>query len=142
MMKLNFYNEFYERHIMLFKRKIAAISIFFLPLILIAGCGGGGGGSSSGGGSVAGSGITTKSITLSWASPETNDDGSPIDDLAGFKVFYGKGSKNYMNSVDVGSLNEATINNLTTGTWCFSTTAYDFSGNESSPSNEVCTEII
>lgn len=142
-MRSKFYNNDSERYVMAFGKKWAAISLFLFSLILITGCGGGGGGSSSGGGSVANTGnIVTKSITLSWESPATNADGSPIEDLAGFKVYYGKTSNNYTNYVDVGSLHEATIGNLTPGVWCFSTTAYDYAGNESTPSNEVCTQIV
>lgn len=103
-------------------------------------CGGGGG---SGGGLVESTAENpvpspeTSSVTLEWDAPTSNADGSPLNDLAGYKVYYGNSSTNYTNSVDIGNFTSATINDLSSGTWYFAVTAYDASGNESSYSNEV-----
>ena len=81
--------------------------------------------------------------TLLWESPTTNIDGSPLTDLAGYKVYHSQASGVYTDtdSKDVGnviSINiQNTIGNLK-GTWCFVATAYDADLNESSFSNEVC----
>ncbi len=80
---------------------------------------------------------TTYSTTLSWNAPTSNADGSPINDLGGYKIYYGKVSHSYSHSVDVGTNTTYTIENLTAGTYYFSVTAYDTSGNESGYSNEV-----
>ncbi|MEW6586171.1 MAG: hypothetical protein AB1442_11250, partial [Nitrospirota bacterium] len=40
--------------------------------------------------------------TLSWQAPATNEDGTPLTDLAGCKVYYGTVSRNYTQSSDVG----------------------------------------
>jgi ABC-type glycerol-3-phosphate transport system substrate-binding protein len=58
--------------------------VFVLALLLIiTGCGGGGDGSSND------SGSSTNSATLTWDAPTTNVDGTPLTDLAGYKVYYG-----------------------------------------------------
>ncbi len=78
------------------------------------------------------------SITLSWDPPTTNEDGSPLTDLAGYKIYYGTSSRNYSFYINVGNVNSYTINNLTEGAiYYFAVTAYDISGNESKFSNEV-----
>ena len=124
--------------------------IFFLTLL---GCGSGGsssGGSESNGnegnkstvGNGSGSGVAiVDSVTLSWNASTTNSDGSLLTDLAGYKVYYGMSSNNYTQTVDIGNFTGAVINNLSPGTWCFSVTAYDTSGNESGYSSEFCTLI-
>lgn len=144
---------------------IHVLSILML-LLTLWGCGGGGGG--GGGGSSVSSNIdsggssgssigdiglgdtgsgdspsdpaATGSVTLSWEAPVLNSDGSELNDLAGYKIYYGS-SSNYTNSIDVGNYTSASISSLSSGSWCFATTAYDSSGNESAYSNESCTTI-
>ncbi|MBI5286287.1 MAG: PKD domain-containing protein [Deltaproteobacteria bacterium] len=75
---------------------------------------------------------------LSWDPPTTNADGTPLTDLAGYKLYYGTAPGNYSQSIDVGNVTTYTINNLIDGfTYYFAVTSYDTSGNESSYSNEV-----
>ncbi|MBI4681891.1 MAG: fibronectin type III domain-containing protein [Nitrospirae bacterium] len=112
------------------------------------GCGSGGSGNNGNEGSkstadnTGGSSVTiVDSVTLSWDASTTNSDGSPLTDLAGYKVHYGVSSNNYTQTVDVGNFTGAVINNLSHGPWCFSVTAYDNSGNESGYSSEFCTTI-
>ena len=113
------------------------ISLIIGLLLLTTGCGGGGGV-----GGFAGSGIATiGSITIAWDAPTNNSDNSSLTDLAGYTVAYGQSSGNYTESVDIGNFTYATISNLKSGTWCFVTKAFDYSGNESSYSNEVCTNL-
>jgi uncharacterized repeat protein (TIGR02543 family) len=76
--------------------------------------------------------------TLSWDPPSINADGTPLTDLAGYKIYYGTSSGNYSQSIDVGNVTTYSVNNLTDGlTYYFATTAHDNSGNQSSLSNEV-----
>lgn len=92
-------------------------------------CGGSGGGPSS---------TATGVASLSWNPPATNSDGTPLTDLAGYKVYYGNSSGQYTKAIDVGSSTSYVINNLPVGaTTYFTVTAYDLSGNESSFSNEA-----
>jgi hypothetical protein len=78
------------------------------------------------------------SAVLSWDPPTTNEDGTSLDDLAGYKVYYGTSSGNYSTTIDVGNVVTYEVTNLTAGaTYYFATAAYDTSGNESGYSAEV-----
>ncbi|MGB9715575.1 MAG: DUF1566 domain-containing protein [Thermodesulfovibrionales bacterium] len=79
---------------------------------------------------------------LFWNEPPTNDDGSPVTDLAGYKVYYGTSSRNYSECINVGNVKNYTVNNLKEGlTYYFAVTAYDIFGNESGYSNEAIKTI-
>lgn len=69
--------------------------------------------------------------TLKWdASADTN--------LAGYKLYYGKLSRSYEYSVDVGKTTTYTLTDLSDGDiYYFAATAYDVYGNESSFSEEI-----
>src|SRR3990170_1669525 len=91
-------------------------------------------------------GITTPAhageAVLTWDPPTTNTDGTPLTDLAGYKIHYGTTSGNYTTVIDVGNVTTYTVTNLTNNvTYYFATTAYDSSGNESGYSNEVSKTI-
>lgn len=105
------------------------IPLLFFLFIPFIGCGGG-----SGGGEAVG---PTTSVVLAWEAPVTNEDGTPLVDLAGYRVYYGKESAAYSSVVDVGSLPSCSIGDLGVGNWFFAVTAYDTSGNESGFSDEV-----
>ncbi len=81
--------------------------------------------------------------TLSWEAPTTRTDGSPLTNLAGFKIYYGTNSGNLNNVIqiaDPGARNRV-IDNLTVGTWYFAASAYDQSGMESARSNVASKSI-
>jgi hypothetical protein len=85
-------------------------------------------------------GVTgANSAVLTWDPPTKNADGTPLKDLAGYRIRYGKTASAMDNVVDVtdASANGYAIANLAAGTWYFGITAYDKSGNESSLSNVV-----
>ncbi|MGA7879025.1 MAG: PKD domain-containing protein [Desulfoferrobacter sp.] len=70
-------------------------------------------------------------MTLSW---DPNSD----ENVAGYKLYYGKSSGNYQYSVDVGNVTNYSISNLPDGErYYFAATAHDFSSNESNFSEEV-----
>jgi hypothetical protein len=70
--------------------------------------------------------------TLAWNAPTTNVDGSPLTDLAGYKIYYGVSPGVYSTSIDVGSNTSHQVGNLTVGTtYYFTVTAYNTTGNES-----------
>lgn len=85
----------------------------------------------------------------SWKPPTTNVDGSKCTDLAGYRLYWGKESGYYSQSMDVSACTgcpEPTgmeeeigcIAGLTPGaTYYVAVTAYDTSGNESGYSNEL-----
>ena len=77
-------------------------------------------------------------VNLAWTAPTENVDNSSLEDLAGFKVYYGLSSATYSESQDVGNVTNATIDQLTDDTiHYFSVTAYDAQGTESAFSSEV-----
>jgi hypothetical protein len=78
------------------------------------------------------------SVFLSWESPSTNEDGTPLTDLAGYKIYYGTSSGNYSDYIDIGKKTAYTISNLNNGrTYYFVVTAYNTAKIESGYSNEV-----
>ncbi len=82
------------------------------------------------------------STVLSWNSPTTNADGTPLSDLNGYKIYYGTVSGTYSQNIDAGNVTTYQVNNLTAGvTYYFVTTAYDTSGNEGGYSNEISKTI-
>jgi hypothetical protein len=84
----------------------------------------------------------TGQAILSWDAPTTNADGTPLADLAGYKVYNGTGTGSYTQTIDVGNALSYTVTNLTDGIiYYFAVTAYDTSGNESGFSNEVSKTI-
>lgn len=80
---------------------------------------------------------------LTWDAPTTNTDGTPITDLAGYKIYWSINTGSYSDTVskDVGNVSSYDALNLITplkGYYCFVVTAYDTSNNESEFSNEYC----
>jgi hypothetical protein len=71
-------------------------------------------------------------VSLSWKAPTTNEDGTPLTDLAGYKVYYGFDSLSYDVTTDVGLATSAVLSGLQDGrTYYFAVTAYDTSNNHS-----------
>lgn len=87
--------------------------------------------------------IATGSTTLSWQAPTTRMDGTPLTNLAGFRIRYGMTSGNYPNVITIAnsSVTNAVVSNLVPGTYYFVTTAYDAAGYESNFSSPVSTTI-
>lgn len=83
------------------------------------------------------------SATLSWQPPTTRTDGSPLTNLAGFRIRYGTTIGSYPNLIDIpnGGLTSAMIENLPPATWYFVISAYDAAGSESVNSSPVSKSI-
>jgi hypothetical protein len=79
------------------------------------------------------------SVTLSWAAPTTREDGTPLTDLAGYYIRYGRMSKIYDEEIKIENPGIVTyvVESLHPGKWYFVASAYDSSGQESDLSNEV-----
>jgi hypothetical protein len=75
--------------------------------------------------------------TLSWDAPTQRVDGSPLTNLAGFKLYYGTSANSLTNVIQVADpgARSRVIENLTAGTWYFAASAYDQTGMESARSN-------
>ena len=75
--------------------------------------------------------------TLSWQPPTTNTDGSPLTNLAGFRVYWGTTAGNYPSSVTISNPGITTyvVENLTPNTYYFAVKAFNSAGAESAWSN-------
>ena len=70
--------------------------------------------------------VHAESVSLSWNAPTTNEDNTPLTDLAGFKVYYGTATGNYGTVIDVGMTLCYVVGSLSVGTtYYFAATAYD-----------------
>lgn len=79
---------------------------------------------------------TSATASLSWSAPTTSTD------VAGYKVYMGTASGVYGPPINVGNVTSYVLSNLAVGnTYCFVVTAYNSSGVESTPSNEVSKSI-
>ena len=115
---------------------------FVLTLLLavsISACGGGGGG-----GSVTVNQVGFGSATLSWTPPTQNTDGSPLTDLASYKIYYGNESGNYQTTIQIDNpgITIYVVENLTPNTYYFVMTAINSSGVESGFSNEASEQVL
>ena len=83
--------------------------------------------------------VASGSVTLSWTAPTENEDGSPLTNLAGFKLYYGTETGRYTESIDIDNpgINTYVVDNLTPDTYFFTATAYNTDGIESGFSEEV-----
>lgn len=78
----------------------------------------------------------TGTALLSWYPPTEREDGSPLINLAGYRVFYGQdpADLDIVVELDNPGLTSYLIEYLDLGTWYFSMTALDDEGRESAPS--------
>jgi hypothetical protein len=81
----------------------------------------------------------TGSVTLSWTAPTTREDGTPLTDLSGYYIRYGRMSETYDLEIKIENPGVVTyvVEPLSPGTWYFVIMAYDSNGLESNPSNEI-----
>jgi hypothetical protein len=81
--------------------------------------------------------VATGSATLSWIPPTTNTDGSPLTNLAGYRVRWGPAAGTYTSSVTLSNpgLTAYVVGNLVPGTYYFVVTALNSAGAESQFSN-------
>ena len=74
------------------------------------------------------------SVTLAW-------NPSPDPTVVGYIILYGNSSGSFSQSINVGSSNSATVADLTPGiTYLFVVAAYDATGLQSAPSNQISFE--
>lgn len=85
----------------------------------------------------------TMDVTLSWTAPSTNTDGTPLTNLAGYKVYWGTTQGGpYPNSVTIqGTPTTYVVEGQTleqNQLYCFVVTALNSVQRESDRSNEAC----
>ena len=80
---------------------------------------------------------TTGTATLRWTPPTQNEDGTPIVNLSGYRIYYGTSptNLNQVLTISGASITSAVIENLYPATWYFALKAYNASNVESSFSN-------
>jgi hypothetical protein len=109
---------------------------------LVSACGGGGGGGAPGGNTSGGSGGSIDPpasgyAKVTWYAPTSRTDGSPLNDLDGFCIYYAKSQQDLSNRIVINNPSAITwtVTDLSRGTWYFAVTAYDQHGVESSYSD-------
>jgi hypothetical protein len=123
----------------------------FLAAMALVGCGGGGGSADS---ASSASGDTPPPVTpapvtgsgaigLAWDAPQTRADGTPLTNLAGFRIYYGTASGNYSQVVSINgaSTTSYTIENLPAGRYYLVLKAVDANSNESVATAELSKTI-
>jgi hypothetical protein len=131
----------------------AALSALALGILLaITGCGGSSYGDSGDSGDSVDSGdrglshadSTSQTAIVSWTPPVQRTDGSALTDLAGYRVYYGKGLNSLTQIIDIRNAGQTSqfIDDLDTGTWYFAVTAYTRDGLESEMSNLGAKRIL
>lgn len=87
--------------------------------------------------------IALGQATLSWNPPTENANGSPLTDLAGYRLYYGRNQNNLSQVVVVSNpgLTRYVVENLTQARWFFSMTSVNSEGTESLRSELVSKTI-
>jgi Putative Ig domain/Fibronectin type III domain len=83
------------------------------------------------------------SATLNWLPPTQNVDGSPLTNLAGYKVYWGNSQGSYPNSTTLNNagLTSYVVENLVPGSYFFAVTAVNTAGTESAQSGPASKTI-
>jgi hypothetical protein len=83
--------------------------------------------------------LGTGSVTLSWIPPTSNEDGSPLPTVAGYRIYYGQAADNLTTRLEVNmpGITRYVVENLTPATYYFAITAFNGVGVESDLSNVV-----
>ncbi len=91
--------------------------------------------------------VKKTSYCIATHAPTTNTDGSPLTDLAGYRLYWGTASAAYADNLDLGMAScqdvagtwtcTYALGGLGAGTYFFSVTVYNAGGYESIYSNEA-----
>ncbi len=87
--------------------------------------------------------IAAGSATLSWMPPTSNNDGTTLVDLAGYRIYYGRDLNNLTQVVELDNpgLTRYMIENLTPDRWYFAMTSVNDDGVESPRTDAVSKTI-
>ena len=85
----------------------------------------------------------TGQVLLSWNPPTQNTDGTPLTNLAGYRIYWGLTPGSYSNSVTVNNpgLASYVVDTLTPSQWYFAVTALSATGAES-PYSNIASKLI
>jgi hypothetical protein len=86
---------------------------------------------------------TVGMATLSWVAPTTDTNGDALNNLGGYRIYYGLGASDLRQTVNIANVGTQTyvINNLGSGTWYFAVKALTNTGVESALSQVVSKTI-
>jgi hypothetical protein len=87
--------------------------------------------------------VVVGSATLSWTPPTQNSDGSPLTNLAGYRLHYGRDPGQLSQTVEItnSSLSTYVVENLSSGTWYFAVVTVNSGGTTSVQSNVAAKTI-
>jgi len=87
--------------------------------------------------------VATGSALISWNPPTLNDDGTPLQDLSGYRLYYGTVSAQYTETVAINSpgVSSYLLDDITTGTYFLVMTSVNSAGIESVYSGELTFEV-
>lgn len=99
--------------------------------------------SGAGGSSVAMLSVSVEGVvSLAWQPPAENEDGSPLTDLSGYRIYYGSFSRSYNDTITVNDAGATQWDMpLSSGEYYIAMTAFDAAGNESAYSNEIVRSV-
>jgi hypothetical protein len=83
--------------------------------------------------------VAANALTLFWEAPTVNSDGSPLVNLAGYKIYYGTVPESLPKVIDVAnpSLTSFVVENLAAGTYYFAIASYNTLGVQSELTSPV-----
>jgi len=138
-------------------RRLVSVALIVVAVLGLAACGngnsdpspsstaptGGSGSSSTTTSGSSSSAAASSNVTLSWAAPQSNTDGSYVVDLAGYKILYGTDAANLDQTIVINnpSISLYVVDNLSSGIWHFAIVAVNQSGIESNLSPVVSASI-
>ena len=87
--------------------------------------------------------LTTATVTVSWNIPTQNTNGTPLTNLAGFRVYFGTDPNNLTQSEQIANpgVTSYVLTNLAPGTWYIGLVDYTTAGVASSFSNIASTTV-
>jgi hypothetical protein len=82
-------------------------------------------------------------VTLSWTPPTENEDGSTLEDLAGYRIYMGRNPNSLSRVIVLNNpgLTRYVIENLSPATWHFAMTSVNGEGRESHKSAVVKKDV-
>lgn len=86
---------------------------------------------------------STRTVALSWTPPTSNEDGSALVDLSGYKIHYGSASQTYTSTVSITNpgLTRYVLDSLPAGKYFVAMTSYNAAGEESAYSPELSVTV-
>ena len=87
--------------------------------------------------------VGTASKTISWTPPTENEDGSPLTDLAGYRIYYGTSAGDLTEVIELNSagITSYVIEDLALGTYYLAMTSFNSNNLESRRTAEISFEL-